>query len=73
MTVASGAKTVPNLDRLKAALSDRYAIERERAGGKALPKGLRCSQTTGTASRLPYSVEDSRFAILPWAVRKAEK
>ena len=29
------------LDRLKTALADRYAIERERAGGKALPKGLK--------------------------------
>ena len=29
------------LDRLKTALADRYAIEHERAGGKALPKGLK--------------------------------
>ncbi len=32
---------MPDLDRLKTALADRYAIERERAGGKALPKGLK--------------------------------
>ena len=30
-----------HLDRLKAALADRYAIEREWARGKALAKGLK--------------------------------
>ena len=35
-----GQNPVPDLlDRLKTALADRYAIEHERAGGKALPKG----------------------------------
>ena len=37
-----GQNVVPDLfQRLKAALADRYAIERERAGRKALPKGLK--------------------------------
>ncbi len=29
------------LDDLASSLADRYAIEHERAGGKALPKGLK--------------------------------
>ncbi len=33
-------------DRLKTALADRYAVEHEQAGGKALPKGLK-SQPNG--------------------------
>ncbi len=30
-----------DIDRLTAALADRYAIEHEPAGGMALPKGLK--------------------------------
>ncbi len=37
-----GQNAVSDLfQRLKAALADRYAIEHERAGGKARPKGLK--------------------------------
>ena len=35
------------LDRLKAALADRYAIEHERGVGKALPKGLKSQPNVG--------------------------
>ncbi len=30
-----------DIDRLTTALGDRYAVEHERAGGKARPKGLK--------------------------------
>ena len=39
------------LDRLKTALAGRYAIEREQAGRKALPKGLKSQPNNHVGKR----------------------
>ena len=43
-------------DRLKTVLADHYAIERELAGGKALPKGLKSQPNRHVGKRYDAAV-----------------
>ena len=69
----AGSNPAPGvLDRLTTALADRYAIEHERAGGMALPKGLKSQPSHHVGKRcdavmwvfVPY-VKANSYPVLP--------